>query len=286
MRSRSCASTRTVTWIAWARRPRLRRALSGRMCLVWRVAFEEPSGRLVDSRLVPMLVDLRGSAGRRSPEWVQSFLQQAGDLMHARGREASVRPGGLRSARHANARSSMRAQRERDIAGRTDRARHRLTTRPVRSAGRSRTRRSCVSGRGSRTKRRRPTPGDSRHRANRAATGAICCSCSCRSDAARNRRPSPRWRLHPAAPVGERSLDRFRRPGSGPPKTRRMACRLRHARSRFHPTDDSAVGGTAVRDVGLRACGANRTGRTGNRGHAPIARSRGGIARVPVGRWP
>lgn len=112
------------TWIAWARRPRLRRALSGRMCLVWRVTVEEPSGRLVSSRLVPMLIDLRGSAGRRSPEWVQSFLQQAGDLMRARV-EKECEAWRIEVARHANARSSMRAQRERDIAGRADRAGHR-----------------------------------------------------------------------------------------------------------------------------------------------------------------
>ena len=238
------------TWIAWARRPRLRRALSGRMCLVWRVTVEEPSGRLVSSRLVPMLIDLRGSAGRRSPEWVQSFLQQAGDLMRARV-EKECEAWRIEVARHANARSSMRAQRERDIAGRPPPGSRRFST-----------------PRKSRRNRR------------------VCCWCSFRSDAPRNRRPSPRRRLHPAAPVGERSLDWFRRPCSGSPKTRRVACRLRHARSRFHATGDSAVGGAAVRDVGLRACGANRTGRPGNRGHAPIARSHGGIAGVPVGRWP
>jgi hypothetical protein len=47
-----------AAWIAFARRPRLRRALAGRICLVWRVAFEDRSGRLVDARLVPVLADV------------------------------------------------------------------------------------------------------------------------------------------------------------------------------------------------------------------------------------
>jgi hypothetical protein len=111
------------TWIAWARRPRLRRALAGRMCLVWRVALEEPSGRLVDSTLVPVLVDLRQSTGRRSLAWIKSFLQQGEDLMRARV-ENECDAWRIEVARVASARSSMRAQRERDIAGRADRARH------------------------------------------------------------------------------------------------------------------------------------------------------------------
>jgi hypothetical protein len=109
-------------WIAWAKRPRLRRALSGRMCLVWRVAFEESSGRLVDSTLVPLLVDLRGSTSRRSLVWIHSFLQQAGDLIRARV-EKECEAWRIEVTRLASARSSMRAQRERDIAGRADRVR-------------------------------------------------------------------------------------------------------------------------------------------------------------------
>jgi hypothetical protein len=107
------------TWIAWARRPRLRRALSGRMCLVWRVVFEESSGRLVDSTLVPLLVDLRGFASRGSLVWIQSFLRQADDFMRARV-EKEREVWRIEVTRLANARASMRAQRERDIAGRAD----------------------------------------------------------------------------------------------------------------------------------------------------------------------
>jgi hypothetical protein len=46
-----------ATWICVSRRRRLRRALGGRVCLVWRAAFEDASGRLVESKLVPVLVD-------------------------------------------------------------------------------------------------------------------------------------------------------------------------------------------------------------------------------------
>ena len=42
-------------WIAFPRRPAVRRALAGRICLVWRVALEDRSGRLVEARLVPVL---------------------------------------------------------------------------------------------------------------------------------------------------------------------------------------------------------------------------------------
>jgi hypothetical protein len=44
-------------WIASPRRARLRRALGGRVCLIWRVSFEDASGRGVESRLVPVLIE-------------------------------------------------------------------------------------------------------------------------------------------------------------------------------------------------------------------------------------
>ncbi len=93
----------------------------------------------------------------------------------------------------------------------------------------------CVSGRGSRTRRRRPARrrfvAAARSRRNRRG----CCSCSCRSHAARHRRPSAVRRLHRAAPGGERSLDRFRRPGSGaadgsPPGASAAPCSVRRRR--------------------------------------------------------
>ena len=57
-----------AAWIAFARPPRLRRSLAGRICLVWRVVFEDSSGRPVESRLVPLLVH----GGRRRPQTGQT----------------------------------------------------------------------------------------------------------------------------------------------------------------------------------------------------------------------
>jgi hypothetical protein len=113
------------TWIARSKRPRLRRALSGRMCLVWRVAFEESSGRVVESTLVPVLVDLRRSIRRRSLAWLQSFLQQTEDLVRARV-EDQCEAWGNEVTRLASAHSSMRLKRERDIAVRAAGDRQRL----------------------------------------------------------------------------------------------------------------------------------------------------------------
>src|SRR4051812_35576690 len=109
------------TWIARARRARLRRTLSGRLCLVWRVAFEEPSGRAVDSMLVSVLVDFRGAADRRSRAWIESFLRQADDLLRERV-EHECETWRTEVTAVASTCSSVRAQRERAIADPADRA--------------------------------------------------------------------------------------------------------------------------------------------------------------------
>jgi hypothetical protein len=90
------------------------------MCLVWRVAFETPSGRLVDSRLVPVLIDFKGSASRRPQAWIRSFLQQADDLMRQH-IEKECDAWRADVVRLASACSSAREQRERDIAVRVER---------------------------------------------------------------------------------------------------------------------------------------------------------------------
>jgi hypothetical protein len=51
-------------WIARPRRARVGRLLGGRMCLIWRVSFADASGRLVESRLVPLLVETATGLGR------------------------------------------------------------------------------------------------------------------------------------------------------------------------------------------------------------------------------
>jgi hypothetical protein len=74
-------------WIAFPRRPRIRRALAGRICLVWRIAFEDRSGRLVDARLVPVLADVdRGSLqyARRRRSHIWPLLRTAEDAIRAR----------------------------------------------------------------------------------------------------------------------------------------------------------------------------------------------------------
>ena len=72
-----------AAWIAFARRPVIRRALAGRMCLVWRVAFEDRSGRLVEARLVPVFAHL----ARRKQ--MRSLLRDAEEGIRARVEAAS-----------------------------------------------------------------------------------------------------------------------------------------------------------------------------------------------------
>jgi len=110
------------TWIARCRKTRVRRRLSGRLCLVWCVVFEDPSGRVVESMLVPMLIDLRGAAKPRSREWVESFLQQAEDALRARV-EVECKEWRGRVMQLATACSSLRVNRQRAIAVRPDRSR-------------------------------------------------------------------------------------------------------------------------------------------------------------------
>jgi hypothetical protein len=55
-------------WVSMSRRSRLRRALGRRLCLIWRVAFEDAAGRAVETHLVPVLID---AVDTRSPGWLQ-----------------------------------------------------------------------------------------------------------------------------------------------------------------------------------------------------------------------
>ena len=54
-----------TTWIALAR-PRARQQLETRVYLIWRVALEDEAGRLVESRLVPVAIEIA------SAEWGHS----------------------------------------------------------------------------------------------------------------------------------------------------------------------------------------------------------------------
>ena len=78
-----------AAWIAMPRRASLKRRLGGRMCLVWRVVFEDASGRFVESKLVPVILELRqGGGGSNRAEGrragVQALLRDADDLIRAR----------------------------------------------------------------------------------------------------------------------------------------------------------------------------------------------------------
>lgn len=79
------------TWIAFPRRSRVRRALAGRICLVWRVAFEDASGRCVEARLVALLVHTNPALfdqthSRR--DRIHSLLRETEDEIRARAEAA------------------------------------------------------------------------------------------------------------------------------------------------------------------------------------------------------
>jgi len=64
--------------IARARRSSLRRALGGRILLVWRASCEDGSGRRIESQLVALLVDV-GPAPSSSEQraWIRALLREA-----------------------------------------------------------------------------------------------------------------------------------------------------------------------------------------------------------------
>ncbi len=106
-----------ATWIAMARRIRLKQSPGRRVCLVWRVTFEDASGRLVESRLVPILIEVThvpGKAERRA--WIRSLLRHADGLVHARV-EAECAEWRAAVARLSSAFTSARLCREREIGG-------------------------------------------------------------------------------------------------------------------------------------------------------------------------
>ena len=108
-----------TTWIALPRRSRLRLSLGGRVCMVWRVAFEDACGRLVESRLVPVLIDVGRTPvepWQKRRQWVRSLLRCADDPVRAR-IVAACGQWRLEVTRMAGAFGAARLARERDIAG-------------------------------------------------------------------------------------------------------------------------------------------------------------------------
>lgn len=105
-------------WIALARRTGRRRSRGDRVHLVWRVAFEDQSGCLVESRLVPVAIDVAripGKANRR--KWILALLQDTDADFRARV-DAASEDWRASVVRIARAFTSARIRRERAIAGR------------------------------------------------------------------------------------------------------------------------------------------------------------------------
>jgi len=72
-------------WIAVARGNSIRRALGRRLLLVWRTAFEDAGGAIVESRLVPVAVDVsRVPRGRQRRGWIEAVLSELEPQVRAR----------------------------------------------------------------------------------------------------------------------------------------------------------------------------------------------------------
>lgn len=113
-----------AAWIAMPRRASLKRRLGGRMCLVWRVVFEDASGRFVESKLLPVILELRQgngasnrAKGRRA--WVQALLQDADGAIRTQV-EASCDQWRAEVIRNAEAFASARRRRAWNAAGLAD----------------------------------------------------------------------------------------------------------------------------------------------------------------------
>lgn len=105
-------------WIATTRGARRRRALGRRVLLVWRLALEDPFGRVIESRLVPVVIELSAVPSKaRRFTWIRALLRHVDadarsciELSCGEWKEAVVRT--------AQAFASVRMSRERGIASR------------------------------------------------------------------------------------------------------------------------------------------------------------------------
>jgi hypothetical protein len=111
-----------AAWIAIPRRTSLRRALGRKLCLVWRVAVEDASGRIVESRLVAVLLAVpavgkpMAPAARRA--WLLSLLRRSEEFVRPVV-EAACEDWQAEVARITHAFTSARLRREQEIAPRT-----------------------------------------------------------------------------------------------------------------------------------------------------------------------
>jgi hypothetical protein len=106
-------------WIMIARRTALRRRLGRRVLLLWRVAYEDASGRTAESRLAAIAIHLRASPPQPlTRAWIDGFLGAVDGEARAQV-ESEVH--GWRDAAAATIQSfgATRLARERTIAART-----------------------------------------------------------------------------------------------------------------------------------------------------------------------
>jgi hypothetical protein len=106
-------------WIMIARRTGLRRRLGRRVLLLWRVVYEDASGRAAESRLAAIAIQLRASPPKPLTRvWIDAFLRAADADVRAQV-EAETR--GWRDAAAATVQSfsATRLARERAIAAST-----------------------------------------------------------------------------------------------------------------------------------------------------------------------
>lgn len=113
-----------AAWIAMPRRASLKRRLGGRMCLVWRVVFEDAAGRFVESKLLPVILELRqgdgaSNRGKRRRAQVQALLRDADGPIRAEV-EASCDEWRAEVIRVAEAFASARRRRAWNAAGLAD----------------------------------------------------------------------------------------------------------------------------------------------------------------------
>src|SRR5712691_3122050 len=86
-------------WITRARRPALRRLLGRRLMLIWRVTYEDACGGRVESRLIPVVIDLSAAPGpwndgarafqasvgtARKASWLTTLLREVDSEVRAR----------------------------------------------------------------------------------------------------------------------------------------------------------------------------------------------------------
>jgi hypothetical protein len=109
---------RSGPWIAMPRgRPRLRQRLGRRVCLLWRVALENPAGQVVESRLVAILAPLPPHRVDRA--WIRAILEHTDRAVRQR-IDAEGEAWRTEAARVTAAFTAARLAREREIAaGRT-----------------------------------------------------------------------------------------------------------------------------------------------------------------------